>query len=482
VNDEFLYRLRQPPPPAFAARLRARLESQALRRRFRGRQITLYTLIACSLGGTALALVSPSVRSVTSSVLREVLPEQVLEIVDSRSASLSAEATDRLESTPPAAKSIQASSKPQARSGSGVNRVAADAVSTSSAPAAADARTSYIANGRFAAAPTSGGQRASEIPEIKLAGAKAVVGALMGAITEFDNAPRRGRIVIEASGTSQGVAKFCAGQADIALATRLMTSSEQLDCKNARPGHLVLPVAYEALAVFANPANDWVDALSTANLTVLFDASQQLAPLLWSQIDSRGPTASIEPLLPRAGASFAAALNEIIFNGKPQAGPAVTTSEEQHRLFARLQRSINSLTVLPFASYPDESSRGQPPLKALKIVNAEGIAVSPAAQSIRDGSYPLARLLFIYIDRRFDRSGATQAFVEHILITAERMLARTEYLPLLPAEYQLARRLLWRRPFALLDGESMQALTAREVLLRQVPEAYREKERSAFGQ
>ena len=59
MNDDFLYRLREPPPTAFAARLRARLEAQTLVRRFRTRRLTLYSLIACLLGGTAFALVVP---------------------------------------------------------------------------------------------------------------------------------------------------------------------------------------------------------------------------------------------------------------------------------------------------------------------------------------------------------------------------------------------------------------------------------------
>ena len=62
MNDNFLYELRNPPPPEFAARLKARLDVQENDARQQRRAIKWFVLGAILMGGTALAFVSPSVR------------------------------------------------------------------------------------------------------------------------------------------------------------------------------------------------------------------------------------------------------------------------------------------------------------------------------------------------------------------------------------------------------------------------------------
>src|SRR6188768_205117 len=66
MNDQFLHRLREPPPLRFATALKAKLDLRAgvaaTRKRF------LYLMSLLVIGGTALAFVSPSVREFVGSL------------------------------------------------------------------------------------------------------------------------------------------------------------------------------------------------------------------------------------------------------------------------------------------------------------------------------------------------------------------------------------------------------------------------------
>ena len=70
MSDEFLYRLRVTPPPALAAQLKLRLDAQAALQARRRTYRRLSVFAGLFLAGTALALVSPSLRNYALEVFR----------------------------------------------------------------------------------------------------------------------------------------------------------------------------------------------------------------------------------------------------------------------------------------------------------------------------------------------------------------------------------------------------------------------------
>jgi phosphate transport system substrate-binding protein len=78
-------------------------------------------------------------------------------------------------------------------------------------------------------------------------------------------------------------------------------------------------------------------------------------------------------------------------------------------------------------------------MKALKIVNASGVAVGPSEAAVLDGSYnPLSRPLFIYVNAEAAKKPEVKAFVEFYLEQGAGYIKEVKYVPFVPAAYKTA--------------------------------------------
>jgi phosphate transport system substrate-binding protein len=471
VKDEFLYRLRQPPPAVFAARLRARLESQALARRFRRRQITLYSLVACLLGGTAVALVVPGVREATRAVIREVLPGPLPETPDSRPQPQLA-AVRPVENAPPEPAST---AQPVASSPPSVTNavVIAPGPTVRAQPAAANATSvTYVAGGR---ATSPAGVESRPVAQITVIGHAQAARALYGASEELQSLNRGVRVGLLQMTNTEAFSRFCAGEADVAVATRMITSSELDTCRRFGSEVTVLPIAYDALVVLANSLNDWVGGLRREDLKLLFINATALT---WSQIDPRWPAAVVELAIPRPATHFSDTFSELVARVMPAERPdsGAFVGNEEIRMVQRVQRTLNGLTYLPYSVYLQLHQRAS--VRMIPIVDASDVAVAPSRASIADGSYELARPLLLFVRRRADRAAVVDRFVALTLTTAERRLSHLNFLPLSRFETELAVMVLRNLGEAPpLDPSRQDARSAREILLQQLPPHRREQAR-----
>jgi phosphate transport system substrate-binding protein len=473
VNDEFLYRLRQPPPAALAARLRARLESQALTRRFHRRQITLYSLLACLLGSTALAWVVPGVRETTSAMIREVLPESIQELLETRTR----QPLPAMWPMEPAAPEPVDSTTQTAASGPpGVTHsmVAVFPPRPPERVQPATPKVAYVAGGRTAQpAPVE----SRPLTQLKLIGTAQTAAALNAAISEFQDLNGDVRIVLAPATNNKAFSRFCSGEGDIALATRMITQSELETCRRSGADITALPIAYEALVVLGHSLNDWVGGLRRADLKLLFNGGVQPNLVTWSLIDQRWPATVVDISVPRPGAKPADTFSELVLGVTPaERFAAAFAGNEEMRLLQRVQRSLNGLAYVPYPTYLEAQQRAS--VRVIAIVNESGAAVAPSRASIADGSYELARPLLLFVRRRADRVAAAEDFIELALNSAERRLARSPFLSLSRAETRLAAivlRGLGEMPP--LEPSSMWVRSAREILLQQLPPDRREQAR-----
>ena len=471
MNDDFLHRLREPPPAAFAARLRARLEAQALTRSFRRRQLTLYSLIACLLGSTAVALVVPAVRETTSAAIRGWLPQSMepsLPTEQPRALLRYLDHTAReqfriaMQDSPRASASVAPTPFVSTRS---VTRESSAAL----APA------TYVAGSSALGSP--------ELHYVRLAGAAATHAALQTVFAEAEQ-QHNIRVLYGPTGNASAISMLCREDTDIALATRMIEPDEIAACRRFGDEVSVLPVAIEALAVLTNPSNGWAVGLDREALKLLFDPALVLGTATWNQLDPEWPALPVDVLAPRAGSSLSEAFNDLVFgNNDRQRQRAAGTdfTNDTARLLQRLQRSVNGVTYVPYPSYvATQKMVGMPIPKALGIFNANGVSVLPTRDAIADGSYDLARPLLMIIKRRARRDADTDTFARLALSTAEQRLARSVYLPLTPAETKLALRILHTMALPALSTEDIEPVTAAEILLRQLPEEKREAARASL--
>ena len=215
-------------------------------------------------------------------------------------------------------------------------------------------------------------------------------------------------VTVEGPGTGDGFAKFCAGEADIADASRKIKDAEVALCAEAGIEFVELEVAIDGLTVATSPANEAVTCLDFAALYALtgpeaegfgnWTDAQALATELGTTsaafpdadlvITGPGPeSGTYDTYVEFVIADFAEARGT-----EESARNDYTQSPNDNVIVEGIEGSDSSLGWVGFAFYAAETDR----MKGIEIDAGDG-CVGPTVETIADGSYPLSRSLFIYV-------------------------------------------------------------------------------------
>ena len=91
-------------------------------------------------------------------------------------------------------------------------------------------------------------------------------------------------VTVASSGTGGGMKKFCAGEIDIADASRPIKPAEADACKAKNIEFIELPVAYDGIAVVVNPKNAFVDKLTVDELKKIWAPEAEGKVTSWAQV------------------------------------------------------------------------------------------------------------------------------------------------------------------------------------------------------
>lgn len=236
------------------------------------------------------------------------------------------------------------------------------------------------------------------------------------------------RVTVGISGTGGGFKKFCRGETDVSNASRPILAREMEECKRAGIQYVELPVAYDALTVVMNPKNDWIKALTVADLKKMWEPAAQGKVTKWKQVNSAWPDSSLKLFGPGADSGTFDYFTEAV-NGRAKSSRGdFTASEDDNVLVQGIARDVNGLGYFGYAYYYENRDK----LKAVPIVNPNtGKAVLPGADTVMDGSYqPLARPIFIYINSKALDRPEIREFVEFYMKNAEALVSEVKYVPL----------------------------------------------------
>lgn len=125
---------------------------------------------------------------------------------------------------------------------------------------------------------------------IKVDGSSTVFPITEAVAEEFQSSGvSKARVTVGISGTGGGFKKFCRGETDVANTSRPIMKSEMEACKAAGIRYIELPIAYDALTVAVNPANDWASQMTVAELKKLWEPAATGKVTQWSQIRAGWP-------------------------------------------------------------------------------------------------------------------------------------------------------------------------------------------------
>lgn len=213
-----------------------------------------------------------------------------------------------------------------------------------------------------------------------------------------------GNITVDSIGTGAGFERFCeSGETDISNASRAIKDSEKEACAAIGREPIEFRVGTDALAVVVSADNDFVTNLTKEQLGKIYIGEITT----WDQVDPSFPAEAIQVYSPGADSgTFDYFVEAVVAPLTPNAEGKADTglgeeallglegaqfSEDDNVLVQGVEGSPYAIGYFGYAYFVENQG-------ALKALNIEGVA--PNQEDVDNGTYPLARPLFIYSDAK----------------------------------------------------------------------------------
>jgi phosphate transport system substrate-binding protein len=317
------------------------------------------------------------------------------------------------------------------------------------APATAAPGESAAATG----APAGGGTTGS----INVSGSSTVEPISTGVAEAFKLANPGFDYSIEGPGTGDGFKKFCAGETDISNASRKIKDEEAKACADAGIEYVELKVAIDGMSVLTSVNNKAVACLSLADLYALI-GPESTGFAKWSDAAALGKELGSNTVFPDADLTITGpgeesgtfdSFVELAIKKTAEARkqdvntrPDYTASSNDNAIIDGIAGSDTSLGWVGFA-FAEENKDKVSEIQVSKDVN--GTCVAPTPETIADGSYPLSRDLYIYVNKaKASENPAIAAYVDYYLAdgTIDAVLQTVPYVGL-TAEALAETRAAW---------------------------------------
>jgi phosphate transport system substrate-binding protein len=254
------------------------------------------------------------------------------------------------------------------------------------------------------------------------------VGPLTSAAAELFMTENTGvNITVGTSGTGGGFKKFCEGQTQVSNASRPIKDEEKAACEAKGIEYQEIIVANDALTVVANKDNEFLKCLTVEELATLWGPEATGKVTTWNQVNPSFPAEEIKLYGPGTDSgTFDYFTDEI--NGEEGASRTdYEPSEDDNVIVQGVSGDKNALGYFGF-TYFEENAEA---LRAVEVDNGEG-CVAPSSETARDGSYaPLARPLFIYIDKKAWASNpALKSFITFYVENETTVAEAAKFIPL----------------------------------------------------
>ncbi|HEX5944685.1 MAG TPA: substrate-binding domain-containing protein [Acidimicrobiales bacterium] len=235
-------------------------------------------------------------------------------------------------------------------------------------------------------------------------------------------------IAVDGPGTGDGFELFCNGETEISDASRAIKDEEIAACEAGGVEYVELQVAYDGMAVMTSVDNDQVECVNFADLYALTGPEAEGigtwadAAAVAGELGSTTELPDAELALTGPGTESGTydSFVEIALEGfAEERGQEATTrtdyasSADDNTIIANIEASPTSLGWVGFAFAENAGDT----VRSLAVSEEPGgDCVEPSAETISDGSYPLSRPLFIYVNKaKAEENAALAEFVDFYL-------------------------------------------------------------------
>jgi phosphate transport system substrate-binding protein len=260
--------------------------------------------------------------------------------------------------------------------------------------------------------------------QIRIVGSSTVFPYTQAVAEQFAGMTGMSAPVVESTGTGGGMQIFCGGvgpqHPDITGASRAMTESEYGVCTaNGVDSITEVLIGYDGLTIahaVTGPDINLTEAQIFQALAAQVEVDGEIVAnpyTNWSEIDPSLPDAPIQVFGPPPTSGTRDAFVELVMHDgcnefetiaaleeadeakwdevcsrMRQDGPFIEAGENDNLIVQRLQADANALGIFGYSFLYENTDT----LKAVTVND-----ISPALETIADGSYPIARPLFFYI-------------------------------------------------------------------------------------
>ncbi len=272
-----------------------------------------------------------------------------------------------------------------------------------------------------AARPTDAPALPALSGEIAVDGSSTVYPITEAAAEEFGKEQKAVKVTVGIAGTGGGFKKFCAGEIDIADASRAIKDTEQELCAQAGIEYEAFQVGLDGLTVVINPQNDFATCLTTEQLKLIWDTDSPVKS--WKEVDPSFPDQPLTLYGPGTDSGTFDFFTEVINGKAKQSRSDFTASEDDNVLVQGVSGDVNALGYFGLAYYIENQDK----LKAVQIDGGQG-CVQPSFETVNQGKYtPLSRPLFIYVKKASLQRPEVLAFVKFYLTHAAALVDEVGY-------------------------------------------------------
>ena len=237
---------------------------------------------------------------------------------------------------------------------------------------------------------------------------------------------------IDAVGSTDGFEVFCAGDADINDASVAIPTDYQKACADAGVDFIELPIALDAITLVKHRDNDWAQDLSIQQLHDIW--AKDSAVTKWSDIDPSWPDEEIT-LYGRPDGSGTLGVFEQLVLGGDEIRDDYQATDDIQELSKWVSEDVNGLSFMGIGNY---LATEDPTRNRIDNVLVDGVA--PTAEETKNGNYPLARPLFIYVNEDSAKREDVNEFVTTYLDKVEAVLPRVYFYQLPEEEYDNSKQ------------------------------------------
>ncbi|GHB91209.1 PstS family phosphate ABC transporter substrate-binding protein [Cerasicoccus arenae] len=203
-------------------------------------------------------------------------------------------------------------------------------------------------------------------------------------------------IQVEGKGSSTAPPALIEGAAQLGPMSRMM-KAEEIDKFEAKFGYkpTAVPVALDALAVFVNKDNP-IDGLTLEEVDSIFSSTNKHggSPInTWGELDLKGEWA--DRALSLYGRNSASGTYGFFKNVALSKGDFRSTVKEQPGSSAVVQGVASDLYGIGYSGIGYKTSG----VKAIALSDDGGALFEPSFENCLSGDYPLARLLYVYVNK-----------------------------------------------------------------------------------